>query len=155
MNDDDKPGVEEQFLELIPEDPAGAAITNDQALDVVDRIEWWGRGLVTSALSAADRAGVRDAHLRIADTLDAVAQRISGRAEPRIRSLAERWRLTGENLVESPVSHPREVLPSRRFSDVSGTRHVINQSGEIQVSSRSVAPSHISSDPSSSNKFIR
>ncbi len=149
MNEDDaRAGAEEQSLELIPEFSACTPVTSGQALDIVDRIEWRGTDLVTTALSTADRAGVRDAHLRVAATLDALAQRTSGGTGSRIRKLAERWRLTGETLAESPVSSAQEVPSSRISSGTADSRRITNQSGSFQVSSRSESPSQISSKPS-------
>ncbi len=136
--------AEERFLKLIPD---SALITNDQALGFVDRIERWGKDLVTKALSTSDRNGLRDAHLRIAATLDAVAQRTSGMAASRVRRLAEQWRLAGETLAESPASPRQEARSPRGSSETTGSRRVINQSGPGKISSRSVTPSQISSGP--------
>jgi hypothetical protein len=148
MNHNDDKLEVEAFLELIPKEH----IPSDKALDAVERIELAGRDLVSNALSTADRAGVREAHLRVAATLDALSRKTSRKAGSRIRSLAEHWRLTGETL-KSPSSRPREVRLSRSFSETIASQRVINQSAPTRITSRSSTQSQISSNPSSSNKF--
>jgi hypothetical protein len=80
-----------------------------EALDLVDRIETWGRTTLYLAIDKADRGSARQAHSAVAKLLESLSQSVAGQDANRIRKLADYWKLIGDSLPDSPSTSPSKT----------------------------------------------